>query len=178
MLAWLRSWWRRWSERPDVFHPSERFIYTYFDGKEDRRVDPLELYSKVIANWNVLRTDSNIAQSKLSAEVKLGNSGKTIAQQAYENLLAKIREIFGVAPLAKDSGLTERETLDLFDHFLVYVERIKKNSPDLPTTPNATESESTPTEATITTSDSGSTSNGSSTDAPMSLPMESVLPSG
>lgn len=164
---WLRSLLHRSSvEYLDVYQPKERLIYRYFDGQKTVVADPLLLYRKVMG-----------IGPELSVDLKVSQSSSKDAQKAHENAQMKIREVFGVLPLA-DGGLSELETMDLLDHFLAYCDRIKKNSSPSPTSPVET---SAPSERsceedprTSNSLDSGSTDAGSSISTPEPSPTAAV----
>lgn len=101
----------------DVYQPSERLIYSYFDGQKTVKADPMELYKKTMAVGPELAIDIKVA----TAPIK-GN------KEAHESMLKKIRGIFSLKTL-HEGGLTEIETVNLFDHFMTYCETVKKNSP-------------------------------------------------
>lgn len=152
----------------DVYHPRERMIYTYFDGKKEVKVDPLILYKKVLQNRAEISINSSVA-----------NSASKDNQKAQEDLLQNIRDIFNLKPLA-EGGLTEIETLGVLDHFLIYTETIKKNSSLLQTSSTYTAA-STPTsegdaQPTSNSSDSGSIASAPATASPPMSPTASVSP--
>jgi len=161
MFAW-RKWFSGTTEY-DLYHPKERLLYTYWDGTKEVKADPMTLHRKMSALGPALSIDIKVSTSQLKdAEVA---QGKVIAQ---------IREIFSLKPL-EEGGLTEIETLELLDHFMVYCHNIKKKlnpfqtnsvpSPSLPTVPST----DTPP-ATANTLDSGSASGEASIKEPMSSP--------
>lgn len=127
MLGRIWRWlWGGPSEEPfDLYRPRERLIYRYFDGKRVVDADPMELF----------RRQADVGP-ELSAHIKGAFSPLKTAPQEYQWMLEKIRTIFGVAPF-KDGGLTDLETVDLLNHFLVWQGRLKKNSSPPPTLPEA-----------------------------------------
>lgn len=156
------------AERPDVYHPRERLIYYYWNGAKHVAADPIALYKRMMAQG-----------PELSIDIKVANSASKDAGKAHDALVGRIRTIFDLKPLT-DGGLSELESAQLLDHFLVYCERLKKNSSPSPTssTTTADSPTSSPTvPPTSNSSVSGSTANGPSTDGPGPSPMASGSPS-
>lgn len=107
-----------------LYHPGERLIYRYFDGKETKAADPLVLYKRWRQVWPELSTDLKVATSRLLPDKD------TIP--AHEHAVKHMRWIFNVKSLA-EGGLTDSEMEDLLYHFLEYSDRLKKDSPPSPT---------------------------------------------
>lgn len=135
MITKLKNWLRKrlasWlfpdEEVVDTFSVKERHIYHYFDGQKVVHADPMILWKKVMANGNEINADiaaSRMPQSKF-------------ARPAWENLITRLREIFAVKSL-EEGGLTEQETVNLFDHFMLYCHGAKKKPNEPPTTPGET----------------------------------------
>mgnify|MGYP001618254763 CR=1 FL=1 len=136
VLAWTGLSWlaRRISAQAEVmpyleegvalYHPGERLIYRYFDGKEIRADDPLILYKRWRQVWPELSSDLKVATSQLLPDKE------TIPAQ--ELAVEHMRGIFDVRSLA-EGGLTDSEVEDLLWHFLEYSDRLKKDSPPSPT---------------------------------------------
>lgn len=147
--------------RVDVYLPTERLIYQYFDGQQLRAADPMVLYKKVSPRLGEIAADSKA--------VKVPES--KFAKEAHDRLIKLISELFEIKPL-KDGGLTELETLAVFDHFWDFVTTVKKNSSSSqtdvqetsPSTPSVTEEAKS--QGTWNISDSGSTEKTSSTKEP------------
>jgi len=166
LLGWLRSLLvKNTPTSPvDVYDVKERLIYSYFDGQKLVRVDPLVYYRRVMDKG-----------PELDLDIKLANSPSKASEKGRLGVLTKIRSIFGVKPF-EEGGLTESETTDLLDHFLLYCESLKKNSNPTPIPPTATSaptaSSSPVPSPTPNTSDSGSTATVSSTEplVPLSSP--------
>lgn len=95
----------------------ERKIYSFFDGENTRRADPLILYKRL----------STIAPS-LSIDIKISQSSSKDAIKAHDKVIASIQEVFKVRPLDDTGGLTQGEMLDLLNDFIEWCDRIKKNS--------------------------------------------------
>ena len=173
LFGWLLGIFRRKlppveEERYDVYKPTERLIYRYWDGKEEHTADPLALYKKLMDVWPSLCIDMKVARSPLKD-----------APKAHDKALTQVRGVFGTQKM-EEGGLSELETLQLLDHFLIYCEWIKKNSSmsampstlseDFPTT-----SEDAP--PTSSSSVSGSTDTGASTEPPRPSPSVPESPS-
>ncbi len=111
-----------------VFQAKNLRIYTYFNGTEMVKADPMVLFKKWMERAGDLDGDFAI--------IRVGQMG---ADEAYEKALGRIRAIFDIKPLV-DGGLDEDSTFDLFYHFIRYIEEVKKNLKSLPTSPPTTES--------------------------------------
>mgnify|MGYP001613957712 CR=1 FL=1 len=109
------------SEDVSAFKVDNVRIYAYFNGSETIKCDPMIIYKR----WAEKSGD-------LDVDLKVARFGEKGADEAYEKALEKVRWIFNVRPLA-EGGLDEQTTLELFFHFLRYVEAVKKNSQPLPT---------------------------------------------
>jgi len=158
-------------DRFDLFLPSERMIYSYFDGKEVVHRDPIVLHRKVTEVGQELAVDIKASDNKLSNK---------IAAEGHKGTIEKVKKIFGVTAYeeSKGEGLTEAELLALLDHFLTYCQLVKKNSNPLSTSSTATSPSTVPSPAgpspTTSSSDSGSTDSGGTISAPTSSPSASA----
>ncbi len=170
--SWLKSLFTKsaTSTNPDnfdVYHPKERLIYRYWNGHQQIFADPLCLYRRMLTKG-----------PELSIDMKVSTSPMKDAHEAHVRMLAKIREIFCIEDFEKDGmGLTELETVELLNHFLVYCDLLKKKSNPTPTlsTPTAASAPSSPVApATPSFSAYGLTGDGSSTSAPQSSPTAPV----
>jgi hypothetical protein len=119
-------------ETYDLFMPEDRLIFNYWDGKEVVRVDPIVLYKKMQEKG-----------PEMSIDIKVAHSMSKDANTAHSSLVKKIRDIFGVKAY-EEGGLTELETTQLLDHFLLFCHLLKKNSSPSPTSPTETSSPSEP----------------------------------
>ena len=159
MFKWLFSWFAK-KEEHHFYRPKERFIYRYWDGAKEVSADPLVLYKKVMACSHEIAIDSKVALSESKDALK-----------AHNSLLDNIRKIFGVKEYKDgEGGLTEVETDDLLNDFLLYADNVKKNSSPFAISSDTTE-DSTPTSEeksppTSSTSGSGSTESGPTTNDP------------
>lgn len=185
MLGWLKSLFVKGTvgDGPNVFRPSERLVYHYFDGKKMVRSDPLVLYRRIMDVKAQLSADISTSEVKESK----------FAEQAGKNAVTTIRKIFDLPPVDQ-GGLEDVDAWELFDHFFNYVLTLKKSTPTSPTSPEGTSSSTPPTPplqaaASLTPNSSGfgSTANGSRTGEPIPLPSVSeshsepppqALPSG
>lgn len=160
-------------ERYDLYEPSSRAIYSYFDGKNVVSRDPIVLYRKVAEVGQELSVDIRAANSVLSAK---------IAAAGQAGVVKKIKQIFGVTSFEEGGGLTETELMALLDHFLEYCDRVKKNSNPLTTTTPEISSTSTTdtkentgnTPPTTPTPDSSSTKEEEKPKSPPSSPEASA----
>ena len=170
MFAWLRSLFGKKEEFAlDLYKPSLRQIYRYYDGQKVVTADPLVIYKRLMDRGPTLAVDMKVSATTMKGNVK-----------AHDDSLRKIREIFDVKPLDQ-GGLTEIETLALLDHYLVFEDVQKKIAPRRPTSPGETSPSSSPsTDAappTPSSTDSGSTDAGPSTEPPTPPPSEPESPS-
>ncbi len=167
MIAWLKKWIAR-DLAHDLYHPKGRMIYQFFNGEEVIRIDPMVLYKRLADIGPELDVDIRVARSESKA-----------APAAYESMITKIRSVFDVKSLA-EGGLTEAETVELFDHFLAYNSNLKKNSA-VSATSSARSETSAPSSAagpaTWSSTDSGSIASGSGTAKPAPSPLGPELPS-
>ena len=167
MIAWLKKWIGR-DLAHDLYHPKGRMIYQFFNGKEVIRIDPMVLYKR-LADLG----------PELDADIRGARSESKFAPAAYESMITKIRSVFDVKSLA-EGGLTESETVELFDHFLKYNDGLKKNSAAFVTSSARSET-SAPSSvagpATWSSTDSGCAASGSGTVKPVPSPLGPELPS-
>ncbi len=155
------QWWKslfRAKPNYDTYKPSERVIYTYWNGQNNVTEDPIIVYRRLMD-----------VGPELSVDMKVSTSIHKDAGIAYVAMVKKIRGIFDLKPMS-EGGLTEAETVQLLDHFLTFCGMVKKNSSPTPTNATAT-SPSSPSSwvgnpPTANTSASGSTANEPTTDAP------------
>lgn len=163
--------WFFWNgrSRDDVFNPTERKIYSYFDGEKTVKADPMALYKKIAGIGPELSIDIKVAQSRSKDNVK-----------AHTQAMEKVRGIFNIKPF-EEGGLTEAELQALLDHFLTYCEGVKKNSKMFTTSLPSSEASPTSTEPAVQiiqpSSGSGSTANAAFTAEPGKLPTGQPLPS-
>lgn len=113
----------------DLFRPSERRIYRYFDGKDVVHADPMVLWSKLMEKAPELNIDLALARS-VSKEREKGRRGA----------VSKVRGVFDVLPYdgGTKTGLTDAECMMLMSHFMDYMGAVKKNGQDPPTSPGET----------------------------------------
>lgn len=161
-----------------VYKLHNRTIYHYDNGEEVVKEDPIVLYKKVMA-----------VGPELGVDIKIARSPSKSAREAHDKMINKIRGIFSLKPF-KEGGLTEQETADLLDDFLLFCESIKKNSrvstisakeTSTPTPTSSAPASTTPTmpvepQPTQNTSVSGSTEKEVTTNTQQPLPSEPVLP--
>lgn len=159
MFEWIKNLFKK-KEQLDVFLPSVRKIYNYFDGERLVRADPLVLYKRFLE-----------IGTELSIDIKVSNSISKDASKAQIKALEKIRKIFDVKSL-EDGGLSQVESFDLLDHFLNYCNNVKKNYPRTSTLPpNLDQTSSSRNDLPINNSSvSGSVENVGSTSKPELLP--------
>lgn len=118
-------------ERYDLYLPSERRIYSFFDGYKTLHADPMVLYKRIMD-----------VGPELSVMVKVANSAHKDARSEYDKLITRLREIFNLKTpdaFAMDKGgLNEEAVMELFDHFMTYIGLQKKSLKTPPTSPMVT----------------------------------------
>lgn len=159
-----------------AFDPEERRIYRYFTGTtpDGRKVfvqaDPMDIWKKL----------SQVG-TELDANIRVARSPSKFAPECYEKMIAQLRQVFGVKPLA-EGGLTEPETIALFNHYMTFSGFVKKNTPTTPTSADAASTDTGSTSGgdspTKNTSDSGSTESAPSPGPPPPSAPGSGSPSG
>jgi len=127
MFSWLKQWFIP-DVRVDVYLPKQRSIYHYSKdgGKTIVDADPM-----------VIETEIAKVRPQLIVDFKLKRSIHPEFWLGHVNAVSKIRKIFGVKTY-EEGGLLDGEVLDLFDHFFNYVESLKKNLPQQPTSAEET----------------------------------------
>ena len=120
MFSWLQKILFRLYDRCapedsyDLYKPRERLIYSYFDGRQIVKADPIYLYKRLMARGPEIDIDRKVAASESKG-----------ALQAHDSLVSKLREVFEVKSL-QEGGLTDSEITTLLDHYLTYTEILKK----------------------------------------------------
>lgn len=99
----------------NLYKPKDRLIYRYYNGSKIVSIDPMDLYSRIMAEG----TDLDIS-------LKLAGSISKDAPQGYKEAIERLRKLFEVKPYYDGEGLTDTELFDLFTHFLTYCNEIKK----------------------------------------------------
>lgn len=130
MFTWFKNLFRK--ERTGNhggWEPKERLIYSYFDGNEVRKIDPMPLYGKVLARRTILSNAWSVS-----------NIPSAFSDKAQQDLVDCCREIFCVPSLGPNleieykagdktiKTLTDMECMTLLDNFLIWTETVKKNS--------------------------------------------------
>lgn len=179
ILNWITSWFTGNQEyKYDLYLPQERCIYSYFNGVEIVKADPLVLYSRMMDRWKELDIDIKMARFPLE-------EFRDKAKEGEQNMLKKIRHIFSIKEPVDELRAVEEGTLQkaeltaLLDHFMVYTNWLKKNSSPSQTPPvesKVSESSSVENQPTQNISDTGSTENAVCTEQPTQSPSESGLP--
>lgn len=187
MWKWFLSFFIRTSEdkklpedvgdASDIYSLKERCIYRYCKGDFDADGKPIITYADPLVLWKKLmeKGPELIARMKVAFSESKGNI------KSHSELVKQIQEAFEVKPY-EEGGLTQPETIDLLNHFMVYMGRLKKNSSDYPTGPEegtsgTSVSPSPDSPPTPNTSDSASTTNEPSTEVPPLSPSEQASPS-
>lgn len=108
---------------------SDREIFVYSDGQQERSIDPLLAWRQL---WNDPEVDL-AAEAKVARDPKIERPGKEPVSMypaaevlaAEDRVIGLTRKVFGVKPLA-EGGLTMRETDALLGRFLRYADALKK----------------------------------------------------
>jgi len=156
MLNFIKNIFRK-KDPLSIYRPKERMIFQFWNGQKMVSGDPLVLFKRM----------SDVGP-ELAIDIKVSSSPSKDASKAHNNVVDKIRGIFGVQSL-EQGGLSELETLQLLDTFLLYCDRVKKNSSQsviwpTPSVDSTSSSEENP--PTLNSSDSGSIESESKTDEP------------
>jgi hypothetical protein len=118
MIRWFRRWRRE----------QERGIFHFWDGRDERRADPLVV-------WRELNADPEFSLVKHPELIDAGDL------DAMRIGAAAVRRSLQI-PTFDEGGLTEQECLNLLIDFFEYTAALKKNTSPLPTPPSPTESSS------------------------------------
>lgn len=175
LFRWIRSKLPG-GDRLDFYSPGEQLIYSFFNGRDIVRADPMTLYKRVAARGGDLDAARKVAVSTLLKPADVS--------KAHDDVIRYIREIFDLpAPKGLDctGTLTEEDCVGLLDHFYTFVGVKKKGPSPTPTpaagTSGATPSSSAAAQATPSSSPSGSADSASSTENPAPSPSASPSPS-
>jgi len=169
MFSRFWAWLKAWFVKPDdsIYQPTERLIYSYFNGEKLVIADPQVLYRALM----------DVAP-ELSADINTSNSQSKFWKQANDNAVKNVRNIFSIKPLP-EGGLGELELFELLFHFIDYCDRLKKvrspsqmSSVSLAAPIPTSEVKSQPIDNTLA---SGSTEKEPSTVEPEPSPTEPVL---
>ena len=106
MWNWIKSWFVSNKEHLDLYHPKQRVIYHFWDGKKVVDADPMPIYKAMMT-----------VGPELSVDLKVSNSVSKDAGKAHDAAIVKIRKIFRVKSL-DEGGITEAECVQLLEHFL------------------------------------------------------------
>lgn len=181
VVSWLVSLFSKKPASPvlddgyafDCFTTGERDIYKYFNGEQVVKVDPMIIHKKIMD-----------VGPELSVDMKVARSPMKDARVAHDKMIQKIRNIFSLSPYVvdgdKEHGLTERECVNLLDHFLLFEDIQKKITEPSPTpvpeTPSSSASPSAENLPSEKLTDFGSTVSELSTSEPPKLPTVPVSP--
>lgn len=168
MFGWFKKKEKRGTGE-DWFRPQDRTIYKFFDGESVRKVDPKPIHTKLLAKRNEISADYKTAVFEIPNE---------FTEKAEISFYKTVRELFNLPPLGPDyrveyqvdgktvKTLSDAECLAVLDDFILFVETVKKNIPQSPTSSNPSALPPSPAEGSGDTkngSASGSTGNGRST---------------
>jgi hypothetical protein len=121
-----------------MFDANQRQIFEYHNGVRKVKGDPLTIHRKLILAAKteghdleelikVVAQPVEVGKKKKKSEIELENVQVTHYFQSVDILLGLIRGAFNVKPVEED-GLTESETLILFNDFICYFAELKKNT--------------------------------------------------
>jgi hypothetical protein len=134
MFAWLWNWRKN----------RERDIFRFWDGRENRRIDPLKAFRELRAH-KTFNADEHLEALKTADD-----------EEAIAATVEAAHDVFGIKPLS-EGGLTEAECIALVDVFYGYLEAVKKNSKTPPISLESTDQEFSDQSTTKPESDSSST---------------------
>jgi hypothetical protein len=105
---------------PRQAEPTGRCIYQYFDGQQQRFIDPLDVVRRLpkIAYFDPAKDPILCDQDDFDAMERTARASS---------------ELFGVKPLG-EGGLTEAERIQLLFNFLLWWDGLKKNTATSPST--------------------------------------------
>jgi hypothetical protein len=108
---------------------AERQIFTFWDGSATVGVDPLEVQATLL----------DASQGDLQLECQLAESPSPSGEKARRNVVAAVRQAFGVKPFRSvdgvAEGLTEVECVKLLTAFVEFVALVKKKLREPPSSP-------------------------------------------
>lgn len=154
----------------EFYLPKQRQIYIYSNGTQRVHADPIILWQ------NLMEIEPGLKADLATAELPSKN-----AALCRDRALAAIRKLFNVKALEESGeGLTKDETLDLFDHFLIWSRRLGKAGSRFATFSRKSAESEPSSEEPLTTqsfSPSGLTENVSPTEQPTPPITEQASPS-
>ncbi len=124
MLSWL------WPFR----NKARRDIFTFFDGTATKRADPLV----VLARIEKTCPDYAELMGAVTKKTETLPPGPVLEQEravqkaATEKLIETVRAAFGLKPLDDTGGLTEVETMRVFNQFLLFMGGLADRARPLP----------------------------------------------
>ena len=137
----------------------EREIFKFWDGMADRKIDPITAWRALINHKeiNFAEECDMLVNDKIAEEIR---------SEATLSLIDLTREVFDVPAYDghTDTGLTENETTELLNDFILYIDSIKKKLEILPARSRPSGSNGQETSTTKQDADSSSTKT-ESTDA-------------
>lgn len=129
--------------RPFSYTIMERKIYTYDQGPELIKVDPLPVSRKLFTSELLHDAQLSDLAYKDSQTATPNEKMQEDGRAANERLREATRNIFGLKPYTfdngVDSGWLEEEVDDLLIHFTEWITELKKNTPTSPTSPAPTQ---------------------------------------
>lgn len=112
-----------------------RAIFRYWDGRKLRRIDPMVVYR---------RLDSHPDFDWETTPVEVDAPSDAIAGPALAATAEAVREAFEIPVYDGKRGLTEGELTNLLIDYVEWLNALKKNTSEPPTSPPPTERESSP----------------------------------
>lgn len=158
MFKWITRVFRK--KAVHELSPRERGIFSYWDGSRQRFADPIE----------ICRAFEDHPSFDPYSDPKYADKQDAIGREAYRKMLQGIRDVLGVQSLGQHNGtpvgLTEQETMNLWETYLQFMEELKKNTSRYQTGSQHTASSPEENSTTKRTSDSGSTASDQSSSEP------------
>ena len=144
LFRWLISWFRKTQplellengERLDVYRPSKRLVFSYFDGTNMVRADPMTLYRKLVLQGVDIKTNLKAFHEAQT---------ETDALTAHAGLVSQVNQAFNLKPY-EEGGLTSVETLACWDKFLHFVGFTNQSAPTSLAQPKPPEKQPPPAE--------------------------------
>lgn len=120
LLSMLKERPRVADEKAKEPRPDDRGIFRFFDGIDERNVDPLEIWERI---WT--HPEKDFAHLVQDVETIDPEKQPKAYFEAQRDFVAFVREIFGLESF-EAGGLTYQEIRDLIGNYLYFMDDLKK----------------------------------------------------
>jgi hypothetical protein len=119
----IRKWWgklkslfkrKEAQQQPDYYYPTDRHIFSYFNGEKEVKVDPIVLYRKMIPHKKVIFAENPSPFDSLLSDDPKG----------YIDAISKIREVFDLKSF-EEGGVTEVKCFEVLNSFIDYCHNVQ-----------------------------------------------------